>query len=69
MDRPADAGAAVFPGIESALEERHAVPALGQKYRQERAGETGADERDLRGIAGCSHSGASRLAARGGARR
>ena len=42
-----------LPGIEAALEERHAVPAPGQKDRQQRAGETGADERDFGGIAGC----------------
>jgi hypothetical protein len=38
-----------LPGIGAALEERHAVAAPGQKDRQERAGETGADERDIGG--------------------
>ena len=50
MERPAEA--AGLPWIEAALEERHAVPAPGQKDRQERAGETGADEGDLGGVAG-----------------
>ena len=48
-------------GIRSALEKRHAVSAPGQKNREERAGETGADERDLRGVARCSHRSARRL--------
>ena len=59
---PKMAKAAQDGKLKAAFEKHHAVPASREKDRQERSGEPGADERDLRSVAGFqSHKAARRI--------